>query len=366
MRGVLTLRVETENPIYNNFLNFWRAGNLTIPISEQKNITSETNLCLLNELPVKIDQNFFNPITAESMKLNPDAVYAYDAYMALGIAACKKDKGVTLPIGMEYFNILVNSVDFEGLSGRVTFNANGDRDVSFLKYKLIQFMQRETNSWRLLKLGTYENATWSLTLANAVFRDGTNKLPAERTAPVQNFNFISQSLKNWGYAQSGILMMLSLGCLYAIFLLWENTVLIYSQRDIMIVYSVGILVVSFIPLLLTADDGPTKILNPSVSCQASIILAVAGFSICALALLVKNHRIYCLFFGKRLKRSRIRTLVAILYFCVLAELVIIIAWCVLDPLVYKRTVTEWRGIYPLSSYGGCVTGETGYWLMGKF
>lgn len=185
MSGALLVDILPDISNLVRFGGLWGSGNFTSdipfinahmpPFGKKDNLDS----CLNSPFDNSINASFFN---ATVTRLAIQWGYTYDAVMALGFATCALEKRSIPPSnGTELWNE-IRKVDFEGLSGRVRFTPAGDRDEDYLSFRLTNWYVDKGNGGAFLRknvgfLGL--NGKWNLTdFKDAVFRSGTNKLPA--------------------------------------------------------------------------------------------------------------------------------------------------------------------------------------------
>ena len=295
--------------------------------------------------------------------------YTFDIVIAAGLAVCHATPTQPIPSALDStFNQAVFEellkVNFQGLSGPVSFKPNGDRDQASARYVLTNFKRGGFQSVTASSVGEWDHSTgtWSIEMASVQWRQGVGaaSLPAETLLPVQDPNFLPIGLKIWGYIEVAFMNLL---CIFSIAWLYKNRnnkIIINAQGSLLMVMCLGCLIASWSVLALTADDQITDMLDENVSCMVAPVLFSIGFQLALLALLGKVYRIFLLFkSSKKLRRHRVSThhvLGGVALF-MSAEMIILVCWIVLAPLRFERLVGSKDEFgNPMNSYGQCSGG----------
>ena len=121
----------------------------------------------INPIPATVDASFFSsegPGAASALFDVP--AWTYDAIMAIGIAMCTGSNSTSgyppLPQHRELYEAMLH-VDFQGLSGRVKFSEDGDRDPTTEWVELKNFVWTADGEVEKHSVGSYiTNRAWAL------------------------------------------------------------------------------------------------------------------------------------------------------------------------------------------------------------
>jgi hypothetical protein len=298
---------------------------------------------------------------SSNANFGPVAGWTYDAVIAIGIAACNGMVNDTIPSGSDLRTNLRN-LDFTGLSGRVKFLDDGDRDPLTAAYTLSNSQRvnvsnhEESPTYKTVGLFNPTSGEWDVDLASMQFPLQASTAPLDVTPPIEDKNLLPIWIKATGYVQVAIVLAFCLICFYFLVSNRRNPIVVNSQPTFMhlLNFGVAISVVSIIPLSL--DD----VANPeyaSPACMAFPYLFGIGMNLCVTSLLVKSYRISIIFNNPKFRRVATTTskyMVAILIMVCL-ELALLIAWTVSAPLAFTRqTLFEDGFNNPISSVGTCL------------
>jgi hypothetical protein len=144
------------------------------------------------------DTSFLSPLTDGRVPL------VYDATILLGMAACQAVTNVTSTAneesylhldGERFFDTLVNSISFEGLSGLVILDPKtGSRVANSTLFRLVNMVEEDIddNTVRLIPVNSmiYSEGHWK-TLEPFIYNDGTTEPPLDIPPPELQLNYIS-------------------------------------------------------------------------------------------------------------------------------------------------------------------------------
>jgi uncharacterized membrane protein YidH (DUF202 family) len=258
----------------------------------------------------------------------------------------------------------IRGVEFDGLSGPVRFLSTGDRDPLSILYQVRNLFTYPNN---VMAVGSsifavLENSAWSINASSAVFRvQGTKSspYPPQFAEPAQNYDYLPNWLKAIAYVETAIIELLAIACISWLYVNRDSYLVINAQGGLLALVALGCGITGFAILMLTADDASSSLssMNPTTACNASVFLFAVGSELALVALMAKAYRISRLFFNAKLKKRvvRERHMIAAVWLVVAIELVVLIAWVAVAPLVWTRTVTfsDANG-FPVSSWGGCL------------
>ena len=290
--------------------------------------------------------------------------YTFDAVITMGLAICSLIPQDPLPtvlddaFGQALHNASVYQ-NFDGLSGNVRFiTATGDRDPRSADYILTNFIR--TGSFELTSnaVGVWAGVNWTYNLTGMYFKTGKfGVLPSETVLPIQNFNYLPNSLKYLGYFEVAFLNTICLICILWVWINRATRVVINAQGSLLMLMIIGCSVASWSILALTIDDAPDETLNANIGCMAAPILFSFGFELALVALIAKIMRIYVLFkSSSKMKKRRvaIHHVMGLIALFMSGEVIILILWTSLDPLTYQRFVTQTDEFNnPTDSVGEC-------------
>lgn len=220
-------------------------------------------------------------------------------------------------------------------------------------YLLNNVVDNGEGNLQFTTIGIYlpEPGSWQLSLQNAIYRDGSNKIPSDVEIPTANRNYLPQWAKVLGYLEASIVFFTCLIALRWLYVDRRRLVVIQSQPVFMqlIVLGLAMIGASIIPLTIEDSDS---------SCMAYPFLFSIGVTFITTSLSIKSLRVGRLWYGfagRKQKTERGIVYLAIVLLIVWIDFCIILAWDLTAPLVYGLTVTQVDvNGYPLSLYGSCL------------
>jgi len=190
-----------------------------------------------------------------------------------------------------------------------------------------------------------------------------------QTIPTQDYNYLGDDLKNLGYFECALLVVLC--WMLSIWLLWHrhNKIILLSQGTALQVVLFGIFLSSISLFTLTIDDSPYSMISTQMgwdmACMASPILYVVGFQIALGTILYKNIRLLRIFKNQSLQRKNSvgKQTALILAGIGSIELLIILIWVGVAPMVWVREDLYVQNNI-LQSYGYCASSQDSSGFLG--
>jgi hypothetical protein len=263
-------------------------------------------------------------------------VNSYDTVAAVGLAACQPITGSNTLLS----NML--SSDFRGASGKVIFDANGDRDTSTQTWLVFNFrVDNVTHEISGLPKGVLELGSAQFNLSSSIYFGATMSSvpPLDVVLPPHEKNFLPLWALVIGYAEVVLVLALTLACFLWMLGNAKTPIVVNSQPIFMYTFLAGVAltVCSIIPLSLDDQYGPPF---PGI-CMAFPWAAGVGMTLVVVSLAVKAYRVSRVFNSKRIKGRRTRTPLYYFAFVMMittVEIGVLIAWTVVAPLGFVRVV----------------------------
>jgi len=365
--GVLTRIPAQYEPRFDSYVAAWETNAQYIPYMNSifPPHGKVFNSCLHSALDYQVPDNLFNLTQSYAF---PVWAWAYDAVMALGVAACglKTSSNFT---GTDLYNALLK-VDFEGMSGRVRFDpATGSRYVDALIPDLVNWITDSTTGFvvadnnaatYVATTAAWDDGVWQFASEDTLeFRTGIgiDHLPPDVVEPREDYNYLSDDLVNLAYALVAIILFCC-ACLMA----WlaathKSRAVKQSQPRFMAAIIFGVAVSSVSILGLTVDDNPERaqLMTPDQGCNFFFCVYFAGFAFALSMLLAKSFRVWTVFSMHTLK---IGIPVHVILLCVLVsmgvEFMFIGLLLGIAPLAWTRNTLSVDAFQsPLASFGSC-------------
>ena len=354
------------------------------------------------QLPV----GHFNNLKAAT---DPDVegygAYAYDAIASYGLAICQLTPKGPLPaegFGTVLFDYARKNLTFAGLTGQVKFDEkNGNRADSSANYVLQNIVYSADKKSAVFTPKAFYNqktGAWDREPGTEItFNENTNVPPVDAKRPPHDMNFISPGYVAVSYTLFIINMALATG-----FLVWttvyrKSTIVDHSQPEFLAMICVGCMLSSssILALLFAHDEGDggviynfqrfefnESVVNPSgiegaefaprpfvvyteggaaaadQACMAVVWTYCVGFVLTFGALFAKIYRVSKIFSSTHSLAKiniRPRDMLIPIFVVMLIDVVILAAWQLTSPLVWKRTITDWDAklLAPKKSFGEC-------------
>lgn len=288
--------------------------------------------------------------------------FAYDTIMAACFAACKT--GLKFPVTpsinkREIFKELLK-LRFNGVSGEVYFDKNGDRqnaDIRLFNFQKIP--DSDPSSLNLIDVGGWLSNTWTINYTTILFAGSSKLPPVDVTIPFHEQHLLSTSEFGFGYFFFASAMFICF-----VLFLWTiyfrgSKVVRRSQWSFLITFLVGNALSASAILPLMIDSGPTV----NVACMIVPWLYSVGFVITVTSLMVKTYRVIKIFDNQELRKVRITDsqLFGTIFLFVIVDMIILASWTITDPLVSKLTIDSTDSFgNPTESHRMCSTNSSGY------
>lgn len=291
---------------------------------------------------------------------------AYDAVLALGIAAC--DTREPYFTGPQLFSQLLET-SFEGISGKVSFsNLTGTRSTKDLRYRLENIVISETRSDETqLRFDTFKAVQVDLSTRKIfvekyfIYADNTTNLPFEYPPLQQDMNLIPPTARGLGLALGGFVMLLSL-----LFLVWtwihrKDGVVRASQPIFLAQICIGTFIMTSAVIPFSLQE-PVSQNGLDIACMLSPWCISIGFVTAFSALFTKTWRLNKLF-ASGYRRVQVRARDVVLPFLVLMaiNILVLMIWTIVSPIEWARIEKNSFDNFGrvVESYGSCVVGNRG-------
>lgn len=209
---------------------------------------------LQNKQPAYADEPDYEPLRVErifrSRDPGPNAVFLYDATIAMGLAACAVSDPTTYFDGQTHYDEIVGT-KFVGASGPIVIDpSTGSRDPSSAYFQLLNFVERrdpETGriTFEPVQTDLYRNGTWE-NVTPYVYGDGTTRRPPPLPVVQVDNNYITRGLRGTGFALSALVMLLTVG--FAAWTIWrrKSKVVIASQPIFLRLICAGVFLMGYV------------------------------------------------------------------------------------------------------------------------
>lgn len=185
-------------------------------------------------------------------------------------------------------------------------------------------------------------------------------------------NLVPNSLKGFGFGLMSLVYLVALFCIGWTYYQRANPVVQLSQPTFLILICFGSIISSssIIPLSTHAGVFEDETFA-NRACTAVPWLYAMGWMLQYSCISVKSYRMYALVKARRqMRRVQIKTSLMLLYvgFLMSLNLVVLIPWTIIDPLVWHRTdqgttIDRENGVLTFESYGKCNC-EHFFWWVG--
>ncbi len=243
------------------------------------------------------DYSFPTTFFADTQNLlDNHMAFEYDAIIAMGIAYCKAN-ATGKASGSTTFEELLK-LDFVGMSGRVKFLENGNRDPATITFLLDNLRPDESSTEGPLKrkaAGSWtQESGWEIA-TDILYSTGTNTPPPVIDIPTHQQNLIPLSAKQFGYALVAITWLF---CLIATIWLGINRnekSVRNSQPVFLFLLIVGVALSNVAILAVMVDEGGMNSMPLNTACMVFPWFFTIGFMLGYVALFAKTYRILLLF-----------------------------------------------------------------------
>ena len=271
---------------------------------------------------------------------------AYDAVMAIGIAACQTPNPFFT--GAELYQQILQT-RFEGASGLVSFDSEtGTRSIGSLQYGIYNVFADAANSndevvaFQSRVVATIRGAsdgTLKTTILNEYIYNDNSNIPPLALPPVQHRHVdVPFGIRCVGWVLAGLIMacVLYLGCF-----IWSHRKKPYiraAQPVFLGMMLVGtfLMAASIVPMSFQESFPPSQGSFPylDVACMATPWLFVMGFSTACSAVLAKTKRLYLLVrHSVGMKRVQVlpRDVMAPVVILTISNTTVLFAWTMVSP-----------------------------------
>jgi hypothetical protein len=287
---------------------------------------------------------------------------AYDAVIALGIAACECEQD--LFTGTELYEQLLKT-EFDGVSGRVSFDpVTGTRRSVDFQYRIQNLLisdVRSTNeefmftSWTASMVDLRNNTV--MHARPFIYPDSSTTPPIALPAMTEDYHLISPGALACGLSFAGFAIVLSIGYFTWTLLNRSERVVRSSQPIFLCMICVGTFLVacSVFPLALQ-EPVPVHVLD--ISCMLTPWFLSVGLAIAISALVAKTWRLNkVLCDGNAMRHITVKARDVMLPFCLLMaiDVALLTGWSVVAPLTWQRTTIQMdKWGRSIESYGMCM------------
>ena len=319
--------------------------------------------------------SFSNVDIEKSQHLRDIGTYAYDSILAMAFSMCHADysefKGRVFVTNFLEFKkqLLPNlkKVNFTGLSGRVTYNDNNERIMEADSVKLFT-LTKSGDSFSMTESGTFNEDNAFMGSGIMVYNGNTTEKPEVKFVPVEDR----------GYDPQVQIVILSFGLINlvvcAFLCIWvhlyrRHTIIIASQATFLMATLLGAAISSCSIFFIAVTDEGGPIAGPDggntkadVACNVSVWFYSLGFVLTFAALFAKMWRIDQIFNSDsdKMRRQKLkgaltdRALFTFLAQLLSIDLLLLIVWAAVDPLIYTRNIVEADFLGDtISSSGSC-------------
>jgi len=359
-KGLISIETVRANPGYGKYSAFKE--------NWQKLGDSQEDMAYLqSKLPKYPSDEAYTPeINEDTFEIGQffgAAAQIYDATIAAGLGACNINEAGTgeskYVDGPSHYASIMNN-KFVGATGPVKWdNVTGSRkgkDSSF--YEIINTVNSTNYTFQDIRTHFYDGDNWS-TVENTsmTFSDGTNVPHLDLPEYSMDYNYIGMTLRVIGLALSFIVLSSSVGLGIWTYLNSHLYILKASQPVFLYIICVGtaLMGASIIPFSL--DDEVIGEGGATIACTLIPWLLSLGWCFVFSALFSKTKRVNKIFHNpEKFKRVKVtaRDVIQIMSLLLSLNLIILIVWTVVDPLVWDREITGYDKFdREIESKGSC-------------
>ncbi|CAB9523899.1 Metabotropic glutamate receptor 3 [Seminavis robusta] len=311
-----------------------------------------------NLLPILQNHSFANTTMLPSIFTG----MVYDAVITVGLAALLHF------FSPDQFLQGIRRQSFEGATGYVTYNTvTGTRDLLGLRYAITNIIIAEdreqfTPGKIQFKSTTpvaieFPSKVVDLGLGPFIYADNTTSVPPALPHLDEDMNLIPLGVQGFGWGLMGFIMVLSIGCIAFALRYSRKRAVSSAQPAFLVMIASGCLLMASAILPMSLQE-PARESRLDIACMSNLYLICIGFCISYSALFCKLYRINQLQQGARQYRRvqvNVKDVLFPLVIMVGLNLVVLVTWSVVDPLVWERKIEHSRDRFdrPTSSYAIC-------------
>ncbi|XP_048577557.1 gamma-aminobutyric acid type B receptor subunit 1 isoform X2 [Nematostella vectensis] len=290
-------------------------------------------------VPSALNQRYSAAITQKNLTYNMYAAFTYDAVWTLALmlnasipllrAHNKSLETLTYHdhIGAKIFTDILQKTDFHGMSGRVTFDFNGDRETQ------VQIAQVKGTARRVV--GIFDVRESSLNITPGGFQWASNHPPYDGVTKIRS-EFSTDGLDCVMFVVLVIAGLLF--CAFCLLFNYYNRTNRYIKISSPRFNNVTVIgcCVWYIDVLLSTCSTYTSIKEHRLYCIARSWLLPTGFTLAFGAMFAKTYRVYRIFTNNELKKElgpiSNRCLALRLFVYWMGNAILLVAWQLIDPL----------------------------------
>ncbi|CAB9519776.1 acid type B receptor subunit 2 [Seminavis robusta] len=316
-----------------------------------------------NLLPILQNHSFANTTMLPSFFTG----MVYDAVITLGLAACGQTEHYFSP---DQFLKGIRNQSFEGATGHVTYNnVTGTRDLLGLRFAITNVIiaedsQQLTPGRIQFKSTTpvaieFPSRVVDLGQGPFVYSDNTTSVPEALPHVDMDMNLIPLGVQGFGWGLMGFIMALSIGCIAFALQYRRKRAVSSAQPAFLVMIASGCLVMATAIIPMSLQE-PIPNSGLDIACMSQLYLVCLGFCVSFSALFCKLYRINKLQLRAsqfRRVQVHVKDVVYPLVIMVGLNLVVLITWSAVDPLVWERKIEPSRDRFdrPTSSYAICTS-----------
>ncbi|KAL7566109.1 hypothetical protein ACA910_003883 [Epithemia clementina (nom. ined.)] len=231
------------------------------------------------------------------------AVFAYEAAIALGLAACdimmdqaglNGDDRFFLS-GPRHYDRMTKS-QYSGVAGDIVFNQdNGSRNYSSVLYKVTNFQSipgKEEGNVAFQEVITHISRDGEWTKREEfIFNDGTSAVQPDIPPVAIKTNVVTHGVRITALTFCSAIIALALGLMYWTERNKKSRVVLASQPFFLHTICIGVLILGSAIVAISVDHEAVGMHGSTIACNAMIWLEVIGIGTTVSAFMAKTHRI---------------------------------------------------------------------------
>lgn len=78
----------------------------------------------------------------------------------------------------------MHALDFDGISGKIKFTSEGDREPTTVRNTALNLrLAADGTTMEQIEIGEYDNGVWKIDFENIIFHSGSSEIPSQFAIP---------------------------------------------------------------------------------------------------------------------------------------------------------------------------------------
>ena len=225
------------------------------------------------------------------------AAFAYDAAIALGLAACGATKPDTYIDGNSHYSEFANTT-FHGATGKLAFNpATGSRLPRSMTFELVNHQLESSKDkdgkigFKTVRTALFEQGEWVF-LEDMVFNDGTSNIPSDLPNLEIDDHHLTPALRAGGLTMCALALVLSTVCALWTWRNKDTRIVKVAQPIFLYIVCAGVFIMASSIIPLSVDEGLASGRGNNIACMSFPWQLTIGFSVMMSGLWAKTERVH--------------------------------------------------------------------------